>query len=54
MPAGPPLTPQQLSKQLRRTPDSVRIRPSRSVPAIFVLVIVIAIAAAWLVLFQRP
>ena len=53
MPTGPPLTPQQLSRQLRRTPDSVRIRPSR-VPAILVLVIVLAIAAGWLVLFQRP
>jgi serine/threonine-protein kinase len=53
-PAGPPLTPQQLSRQLRRTPDSVKIRPSRSVPAIFVVFLVIAIAAAWLVLFQRP
>jgi eukaryotic-like serine/threonine-protein kinase len=51
---GPPLTPQQLSRQLRRSQDVVRIRPSRSVPALFVLLIVIAIAAGWLVLFQRP
>jgi hypothetical protein len=32
----------------------VRLRPSRSVPAIFVLLLVLAIAAGWLVLFQRP
>ena len=55
-PATPlqPLTPQQLAQQLRRSPDLVRLRPSRSVPALFVLVIVLAIAAAWLLLFQRP
>jgi hypothetical protein len=32
----------------------VKLRPSRSVPAIVVLVVVLAIAAAWLVLFQHP
>jgi hypothetical protein len=48
------LTPHQLGKQLRRTPDVVKIRPSRSVPAILVLALVIAIAAGWLLLFQRP
>jgi serine/threonine protein kinase len=51
---GPPLTPQQLAKQLQRSQEVVRIRASRSVPAIFVLAIVLAIAAGWLVLFQRP
>ncbi len=54
LPSGPPLTPQQLSRQLRRSPEIVKIRPSRSVPAVFVLFIVLAIAAGWLVLFQRP
>jgi serine/threonine protein kinase len=49
-----PLTPQQLAKQLQRSQEVVRIRTSRSVPAIFVLAIVLAIAAGWLVLFQRP
>jgi eukaryotic-like serine/threonine-protein kinase len=61
-PAGPAapspapllLTPHELGKQLRRTSDVVKIRPSRSVPAIFVLALVIAIAAGWLLLFQRP
>jgi serine/threonine protein kinase len=55
-PASPPplLTPQQLGKQLRRPQDVVKIRPSRSVPAILVLVLVLAIAAGWLLLFQRP
>jgi hypothetical protein len=52
-PIGPLLTPQQLSSQLRARPE-VRIRPSRSIPAIFVVLIVLAIAAAWLVLFRSP
>jgi hypothetical protein len=55
VPIGPPLLPQQLSQQLRRAPhDVVKIRPSRTVPAIFVLLVVLAIAAGWLLLFQRP
>ena len=54
LPIGPPIMPDQLSRQLRRSQDVVRLRPSRSVPAIFVLLVVIAIAAGWLVLFQRP
>jgi hypothetical protein len=49
-----PLTPQQLARQLRQSQDIVKLRPSRSVPVLFVLAIVIAIAAAWLLLFQRP
>jgi hypothetical protein len=55
-PAGPiaPLHPQQLARQLRRPQDVVKIRPSRSVPALVVLVMVLAIAAAWLLLVQRP
>ena len=52
--APAPMLPQQLARQLRRSQETVRIRPSRSVPALFVLVMVIAIAAAWLLLFQRP
>ncbi|HEX7840831.1 MAG TPA: serine/threonine-protein kinase [Kofleriaceae bacterium] len=51
---GPPLTPQQLASQLRRSQDIVKLRPSRNVPAIVVLLLVLAIAAAWLVLFQHP
>jgi serine/threonine protein kinase len=51
---APPLTPQQLASQLRRSQEMVRIRPSRSVPAIFVLLLVLAIAAGWLLLFQHP
>jgi serine/threonine protein kinase len=53
-PAGPPLLPHDLARQLRRSQDVVKIRPSRSVPAIFVIVLVLAIAAGWLLLFQRP
>jgi len=56
-PMGPPISPQQLSKQLRRMSggqEVVKIRPSRTVPAIFVLMMVLAIAAGWLLLFQRP
>lgn len=53
-PVAPPISPQQLSKQLRRTQDIVKIRPSRGVPAILVLLVVLAIAAGWLLLFQRP
>jgi hypothetical protein len=55
-PAAPiaPLHPQQLARQLRRSQDIVKIRPSRSVPALVVLVMVLAIAAAWLLLVQRP
>ncbi|HEU4731306.1 MAG TPA: serine/threonine-protein kinase [Kofleriaceae bacterium] len=53
-PIAPPITPQELSRQLRRSQESVKIRPSRGVPAIFVVFLVIAIAAAWLVLFQSP
>jgi serine/threonine protein kinase len=49
-----PLMPQQLAQQLRRSQDVVKLRPSRSVPALLVLVVVLAIAAAWLLLFQRP
>jgi serine/threonine protein kinase len=52
-PAAPLLTPQQLSSQLRRPPE-VKIRPSRTIPAIFVVLVVLAIAAGWLLLFQRP
>jgi serine/threonine protein kinase len=52
-PAAPPITPQQLSSQLRR-PTEVKIRPSRTIPAIFVVLVVLAIAAGWLVLFQHP
>jgi hypothetical protein len=51
--AEPLLTPQQLSSQLRR-PAEVKIRPSRTIPAIFVVLVVLAIAAGWLVLFQHP
>ena len=50
----PPMLPQQLSRQLRRAQEIVRLRPSRSVPALVVLLMVLAIAAAWLLLFQRP
>jgi len=53
-PMAPPLSPHQLSKQLRRSPDVVKVRPSRGIPALFVLFVVLAIAAAWLFLFQRP
>jgi len=55
-PAAPiaPLHPQQLARQLRRSQEVVKIRPSRSVPALVVLVMVLAIAAAWLLLVQRP
>jgi serine/threonine protein kinase len=53
-PAGPPVLPHELARQLRRSQDVVKIRPSRSVPAIFVMVVVLAIAAGWLLLFQRP
>jgi serine/threonine protein kinase len=52
-PVGPPISPLQLSQQLRRPHDVVKVRPSR-VPAILVMIIVLAIAAAWLVLFRRP
>jgi serine/threonine protein kinase len=52
-PAGPPLLPHELARQLRRSQDMVKIRPSR-VPAIFVVVLVLAIAAGWLLLFQQP
>jgi serine/threonine protein kinase len=50
---APLLTPQQLSSQLRRPPE-VKIRPSRTLPVIFVVLVVLAIAAGWLVLFQHP
>ncbi|HMG52790.1 MAG TPA: hypothetical protein VK601_04905, partial [Kofleriaceae bacterium] len=53
-PSGPLLTPQQLSSQLRRAPDVMKIRPSRSIPAIFVLLVVIAIATSWVMLFRSP
>jgi hypothetical protein len=55
-PAAPiaPLHPQQLARQLRRSQEVVKLRPSRSVPALVVLVMVLAIAAAWLLLVQRP
>jgi eukaryotic-like serine/threonine-protein kinase len=53
-PPGPPMSPHQLSKQLRRSQDVVKVRPSRGIPAIFVLFVVLAIAAGWLLLFQRP
>jgi eukaryotic-like serine/threonine-protein kinase len=55
-PAAPiaPLHPQQLARQLRRSQEVVKLRPSRSVPALVVLLMVLAIAAAWLLLFQRP
>jgi hypothetical protein len=55
-PAAPsaPIHPQQLARQLRRSQEVVKIRPSRSVPALVVLLMVVAIAAAWLLLFQRP
>jgi hypothetical protein len=49
-----PMLPQQLARQLRRAQETVRLRPSRSVPALVVLLMVLAIAAAWLLLFQRP
>jgi len=53
-PPGTPLLPQELARQLRRSQEVVKLRPSRSVPALFVLVMVLAIAVAWLFLFQRP
>jgi eukaryotic-like serine/threonine-protein kinase len=53
-PIPPLLTPQQLSQQLRRAPDVVKIRPSRTIPALFVLFVLLAIAAGWVVLFQSP
>ena len=55
-PSGPMplLTPQELGHQLRRPRDVVKIRPSRSMPAVFVVLLVLAIAAGWLLLFQRP
>jgi hypothetical protein len=52
-PAAVVLTPQQLAQQLRRSPELVKVRPSR-VPVLFVLLLIVAIATAWLVLFQRP
>jgi hypothetical protein len=41
------------TSQLRRSWDSVKLRPSRNVPVIVVLLLGLAIAAAWLVLFQH-
>jgi eukaryotic-like serine/threonine-protein kinase len=48
-----PVMPDQLAKQLRRSQDMVKIRRGARVPVWFVLLIVIAIATAWLVLFQH-
>jgi serine/threonine protein kinase len=50
----PLLTPQQLSQQLRRAPDVVKIRPSRTIPALLVLFVLLAIAVGWILLFQSP
>ncbi|HEU4729653.1 MAG TPA: serine/threonine-protein kinase, partial [Kofleriaceae bacterium] len=49
-----PVLPHELARELRRSQDVVKIRPSRSVPGGLVVILLLAIAVAWVLLVQRP